>query len=127
MDWEKYWSDKSDDRRPDWTAERVAKEGRWKLLQLGSGDRLLDVGCGTGKLTAHYATSFRERIGVERSPAMLAEARTNLRDTNIALLEGSAENVWEVVDGNFDAITMGGVAQYLASHEIAAFVVRASK
>ena len=127
MDWEKYWSDKSDDRHTDPTPEGIAKEGREKLFHLGSGDRLLDVGCGTGKLTSHYTANFRECIGVERSPTMLAEARTNLRDTNIALLHGSAENVWEIVDGDFDAITMGGVAQYLASHEIAAFVMRASK
>ena len=127
MDWEKYWSDKSDDIRPDFTPDRIAREGREKLFHLGSGDRLLDVGCGTGKLTSHYTANFRECIGVERSPTMLAEARTNLRDTNTALLHGSAENVWEIVDGDFDAITMGGVAQYLASHEIAAFVKLASK
>jgi hypothetical protein len=57
---------------------------------------------------------------------MLAEAQRNLQDTNIALLRGSAENVWEIVDGDFDIITMGQVAQYLASDEIAAFVMRAS-
>ena len=61
------------------------------------------------------------------SPTMLAEAQTNLRDTNIALLHGSAENVWEIVDGDFDAITMGGVVQYLTSYEIVAFVLRAGK
>lgn len=127
MDWEKYWSDKSDDRRPDMTPEGVAKEGREKLLHLGSGDRLLDVGCGTGKLLSHYAPNFRECVGVERSPSMLAEARTNLKDRNVVLLHGSVENVWGIVDGEFDVITMGGVAQYLAPDEIAAFVVQASK
>ena len=126
MNWEKYWSDKSDDRRSDPTPEAFAQEGCEKLLHLGSGDRLLDVGCGTGKVTSHYTANFRECIGVERSPTMLAEARTNLRDTNTALLQGSAENVWEIVAGDFDAITMGGVAQYLAPHEIATFVTRAS-
>ena len=60
-------------------------------------------------------------------PRCSPRLKRNLRDTNIALLHGSAENVWEIVDGDFDAITMGGVAQYLASHEIAAFVMRASK
>ena len=90
MDWEKYWSDKSDDRHTDPTPEGIAKEGREKLLHLGSGDRLLDVGCGTGKLISHYTANFRECIGVERSPTMLAEAQRNLRDTNIALLHGSS-------------------------------------
>jgi cyclopropane-fatty-acyl-phospholipid synthase len=127
MDWEKYWSDKSDDRRGDPTPDGIAREGREKLLHLGSGGRLLDVGCGTGKLLSHYTANFPECIGVERSPTMLAEAQRNLRDTNIALLCGSAENVWEIVDGDFDAITMCGVAQHLASHEIAAFIMRASK
>jgi cyclopropane fatty-acyl-phospholipid synthase-like methyltransferase len=127
MDWETYWSDKSDDRHADPTPEGIAKEGREKLFHLGSGDRLLDVGCGTGKVLSHFTANFRECIGVERSPTMLAEARSNLQDTNIVLLHGSVENVFEIVDGDFDAITMGGVAHYLASYEIAAFVMRASK
>jgi len=45
MDWEKFWSDKSDDRYSDQTPEVFAKRGREKLLHLGSGDRLLDIGC----------------------------------------------------------------------------------
>jgi SAM-dependent methyltransferase len=127
MDWEKYWSEQSEDRRADPTPDGIAREGREKLLHLGSGNRLLDVGCGTGKLLSHYIANFRECIGVERSPTMLAEARTNLRNTNIALLAGAADNVWEIVEGDFDVISMGGVAQYLASHEIAAFVMQATK
>ncbi len=103
MDWEKFWSQQSEDKRGDPTPEGIAREGRKKLLHLGSGGRLLDVCCGTGKLTSHYTANFSECIGVERSPTMLAEAQRNLRDTNIALLCGAAENVWEIVDGDFDA------------------------
>jgi cyclopropane fatty-acyl-phospholipid synthase-like methyltransferase len=127
MDWEKYWSNKTDDEHTDPTPEGIAKEGREQLFHIGSGDRLLDVGCGTGQLISHYAANFRECVGVERSPTMFAEARTNLRDTNIALLHGSAENVWEMVDGYFDVVTMVGVAQYIAPCEVAAFVTQASK
>ena len=127
MDWEKYWSDKSDGGHTDKTPEGITKEGREKLFHLGSGDRLLDVGCGTGKLLSQYTANFGECIGVERSPTMFAEAQTHLRDTDIALLHGSAGNVWEIVDGDFDVITMSAVAQYLTSSEIAAFVMQSSK
>jgi Cyclopropane fatty acid synthase and related methyltransferases len=127
MDWEKYWSDRSDDGHTDPTPEGIAKEGREKLFHLGSGDRLLDVGCGTGKLISHYTANFRECIGVERSPTMLRRGSNESSRHEYRPLHGSAENVWEIVDGDFDAITMVGVAQYLASYEIAAFVMRASK
>ena len=53
MDWEIYWSHKSDDRHTDPTPEGIAKEGREKLC-----DTLLDVGCGTGKLISHYTVNF---------------------------------------------------------------------
>ncbi|MBV8193145.1 MAG: methyltransferase domain-containing protein [Alphaproteobacteria bacterium] len=127
MDWEKYWANKSDDRHTDPTAEGIAKEGREKLFHLGRGNRLLDVGCGTGKLLSQYAANFRECIGVERSPKMLTEAQAKLLSANIALLHGSVESVWETVDGDFDAITMGQVAQFLTIREIAAFVAQAGK
>lgn len=127
MNWEKYWSEKSDDKRADPTPEGIAKEACERLLHLGRGDRLIDIGCGTGKLTSHYTANFRECIGVERSPTMLADARKNLRDANVALLSGSVENVWDIVNGNFDAITMCGVVQYLSPNEVATFVMRAGK
>ena len=127
MNWESYWSDKSHDGHADPTPEGIAKEGHEKLFHLGTGDRLLDVGCGTGKLISHYTANFRECIGIERSPTMLAEAQKNLRGTNISLHQGAADNVWELVGGDFDAISMTGVAQYLTSDEIAAFVTRGGK
>ena len=37
----------------------------------------LDVGAGTGKLTAHFATQFKETIAIEPNPSLIAELRTN--------------------------------------------------
>lgn len=45
------------------------------LLNPRAGERILDLGCGTGHLTAQIAESGAEVIGVDRSPEMVAAAR----------------------------------------------------
>src|SRR6202030_4344737 len=40
-----------------------------------AGERILDLGCGTGALTAELARSGAELTGVDGSPEMIAEAR----------------------------------------------------
>ncbi len=51
-----------------------------ELLAPRSGERILDVGCGTGQLTAQIAASGAEATGIDSSPAMIAEARRNYPD-----------------------------------------------
>jgi ubiquinone/menaquinone biosynthesis C-methylase UbiE len=41
------------------------------------GERILDVGCGTGQLTAEIARSGATVTGLDKSAEMLAEARKN--------------------------------------------------
>lgn len=45
------------------------------LLSPQSGERILDLGCGTGHLTAQIAESGAQVMGVDRSPEMIAAAR----------------------------------------------------
>ena len=47
------------------------------LLAPRSGERILDVGCGPGQLTAQIAAAGAEVTGIDSSPAMIAEARKN--------------------------------------------------
>ena len=46
------------------------------------GGEVVDLGCGSGELTAHLHTHTRARrtVGIDSSPAMLAEARRHARD-----------------------------------------------
>src|SRR5581483_6687600 len=48
-----------------------------ELLQPQAGERILDLGCGTGQLTAQIAQSGAAVLGIDNSPAMIAQARAN--------------------------------------------------
>ena len=48
------------------------------LLDAKPGERILDMGCGTGQLTAEAARSGAELVGIDSSPEMIASARRNV-------------------------------------------------
>ena len=46
-----------------------------ELLAPRRGERILDLGCGTGHLTAQLAAAGAEVVGIDSAPAMIAQAR----------------------------------------------------
>jgi ubiquinone/menaquinone biosynthesis C-methylase UbiE len=59
-------------------------------------DLVVDVGCGTGFLTAGLAPLARHVIGIDDSPGMLAVAQENMRAlglANVALRPGSVDTL----------------------------------
>ena len=50
-------------------------KGLVELLAPKAGERILDLGCGTGALTAEIAARGAEVLGVDRSEEMIAQAR----------------------------------------------------
>ncbi|MBA4015766.1 MAG: SAM-dependent methyltransferase [Pirellula sp.] len=48
-----------------------------ELLAPQRGERILDVGCGTGHLTAQLAAAGAEAVGIDASATMIEEARRN--------------------------------------------------
>jgi SAM-dependent methyltransferase len=87
------------EHRPDYAPAAV----RW-ALEPAPGRRVLDLGAGTGKLTAALVVLGAEVIAVEPDPAMLTELRRAL--PAVRALPGSAEAI-PLPDASVDAVLAG--------------------
>jgi len=85
--------------RPDYAPAAV----RW-ALEPAPGPRVLDLGAGTGKLTATLVALGADVIAVEPDPAMLTELRRAL--PAVRALPGSAEAI-PLPDASVDAVLAG--------------------
>jgi trans-aconitate 2-methyltransferase len=59
------------------------------LLAPKAAERILDVGCGPGQLTAEIAAAGAEVTGIDGSAAMLAEARKNYPELRFELMDAA--------------------------------------
>ncbi len=107
------------EHRPDYAKAAL----RW-ALEPAPGLRVLDLGAGTGKLTATLVALGAEVIAVEPDPAMLAELRRTL--PTVRALPGSAEGV-PLSDASVDAVLAGNAMHWfdmdVAGPEIARVLV----
>ena len=77
-DWDATRYHRLSDPQPAWGRKVLAR------LAPRSGERILDLGCGTGRLTTGMAAGPGiVAIGFDRSKAMLAEARLTRRQTPV--------------------------------------------
>jgi arsenite methyltransferase len=86
----------------------------WQLGRLAAGDRVLDLGSGTGtdSLIAAQMVGERGRVtGVDMTPQMLVKARAAAAEmgvSNVEFLEGEAEQL-PFPDESFDVVVSNGV------------------
>ncbi|HEY6746892.1 MAG TPA: class I SAM-dependent methyltransferase [Mycobacteriales bacterium] len=92
------------EHRPDYARAAVA----WAVAA-APGSRVLDLGAGTGKLTAMLAELGAEVVAVEPDPAMLAELRRAL--PGVRAVAGSAEAI-PLPDGSVDAVLAGNAMHW---------------
>lgn len=90
--------------RPDYAQAAV----RW-ALEPAPGLRVLDLGAGTGKLSATLAAVGADVVAVEPDPAMLAELRRTQPGVNA--LPGSAEAI-PLPDASVDAVLAGNALHW---------------
>ena len=119
--------------RNHWNAELYSDKHAF-VFQLGAGvvellnpqpnERILDLGCGTGELSAQIARIGARVIGLDASAAMLERARKQFPDLEV--VEGDAQH-FDVGTG-FDAVFSNATIHWLPDHEaVARSVHRALK
>jgi trans-aconitate methyltransferase len=94
------------------------------LLKPQPGERILDVGCGTGHLTADIAAAGALTFGIDASPAMIAQARQNFPKLQFQLVDAAefqSESVYDAVFSN------AALHWMLEPDRVAAAVARALK
>lgn len=100
-------------------------KGLVELLAPQAGERILDVGCGTGALTAEIAGRGAEILGVDLSEEMILQARKKFPALNFETLDARQLRFSEEFDGVFSNAVLhwipepeqviAGVAQALKS------------
>src|ERR1700731_787415 len=91
------WDPKAYDREGAFVHQLAGGGVEW--LAAKPGERILDLGCGDGKLTAKLAATGPMMTGIDASPDMVPAARAG----GIAADHASAEHL-PYQDGSFDAV-----------------------
>ena len=72
-----------------------------QLLDPKPGERMLDLGCGTGQLTQKIAEHGADVVGLDASPEMIGQARQNFPSLRFLLQDAASMNFREEFDAIF--------------------------
>ncbi len=93
-----------------------------ELLAPKPGERMLDVGCGTGQLTARIAESGADVVGIDNSPAMIEEARRHYPQIEFRLADAHDFEF----DGRFDGVFSNAALHWITDpNQVVACISRA--
>jgi trans-aconitate methyltransferase len=84
-----------------------------ELLNPAKGERILDLGCGTGQLTSDIAQSGAEVVGLDNSEDMLAEAQKNFPTLRFVLADASHFRLPD----SFDAVFSNAALHWVKNAE----------
>ena len=80
--------------------------GLLELLEAKAGERILDVGCGTGHLTEQIAAKGAKVTGVDRSPEMIRQARVAHPGIHFEVMDAREMAFKEKFDAVFSNATL---------------------
>ena len=92
-------------------------------LELQAGDRLLDIGCGNGALTASFETGVEATLGVDYSAYLIDVAKQHFESPRLRFAELSID---QMISGrlqhSYDKALLYGVSHYLADDLLKALI-----
>ncbi|HXA64014.1 MAG TPA: methyltransferase domain-containing protein [Bryobacteraceae bacterium] len=88
-----------------------------ELLAAKSGERILDIGCGTGQLTAEIAKQGAQVVGLDNSANMIGQARQNYPGLSFVLGDATSFHFEEPFDAVFSNAALHWVKQADAAAE----------
>src|SRR5471030_3268425 len=77
-----------------------------ELLDVKPGERILDLGCGTGHLTKKIQEEGAEVVGIDASPEMIAQAKENYPELDFIVANGADFSFDEPFDAVFTNATL---------------------
>ena len=92
-------------------------KGPLELLAARAGERVLDLGCGTGQLTAQIAAAGAEVLGIDRSEEMVAQARRNYPQLRFEVADARTFTVEQPFDAVFSNAVLHWVKPAAAAVE----------
>lgn len=99
-------------------------EGVVEFLNPQPGERILDLGCGPGQLTAKIAESGADVLGLDASPAMIGQARQNYPQLKFVLVDAATLQF----ESEFDAVFSNAALHWMLDRAgVLAGVARALK
>lgn len=105
------------------TLGRVDRAYDWLAGRVGDGDRVLDVGCGTGALGLRAARRGATVRGIDTNPEMLDQARRRFADAalgdRVELVEEGVADLDGEPAAAYDVVTIGLCLSELSPDEIA--------
>src|SRR3954464_14771629 len=75
-------------------------------LEPKEGEKILDLGCGTGELTAKIAESGAQVTGIDSSASMIASAKQHFPNVKFAVADATSFTLTEKFDAVFSNATL---------------------
>ena len=93
----------------------------WTLKWLGDYSprgRMLEIGCGLGRMLRHFSPAFERVDGIDISPEMIMGAHKFERPENVYLQIGSGTDLAPYPDGVFDFVFCSQVFQHIPDTDV---------